>query len=93
VYRYVEIPLPSIFQLPDFSFAPSGGPVSGSGVSACASGSLDPSHVLLATGLSAERAHGSVRISMGRDTTRSDIDYVLDKMPKVMKKIRNMSNQ
>ena len=59
--------------------------------SACASGSLDPSHVLLAMGLSAEYAHGSVRMSMGRATTEDDIDYVLDKLPGVIGKIRDMS--
>ncbi|MBU2251342.1 MAG: aminotransferase class V-fold PLP-dependent enzyme [Candidatus Omnitrophica bacterium] len=60
--------------------------------SACASGSLDPSHVLLATGLGAEYAHGSVRISMGRDTTIKDIEYVIKVLPKVIKKIRDMSS-
>ncbi|MBU0709296.1 MAG: cysteine desulfurase [Candidatus Omnitrophica bacterium] len=59
--------------------------------SACASGSLDPSHVLLATGVSAERAHGSIRISMGRDNTIKDVECLLDKLPKVIKKIRGMS--
>ena len=59
--------------------------------SACASGSLDPSHVLLATGISAELAHGSIRISMGRSTTRTEIDYVLDVLPKVIDKVRKMS--
>ena len=59
--------------------------------SACASGSLDPSHVLLATGIPVERAHGSIRISMGRQNTKDDIDYLLDRLPKVMKKIRGMS--
>jgi cysteine desulfurase len=59
--------------------------------SACASGSLDPSHVLLATGLGAEFTHGSIRMSLGRETTREDIDYVIDIMPKVMRKIRDMS--
>lgn len=59
--------------------------------SACASGSLDPSHVLLATGLSAERAHGSIRISLGRENTMEDVEYFLDKMPGVIKRIRNMS--
>lgn len=59
--------------------------------SACASGSLDPSHVLLATGISAERAHGSIRLSMGRETTMEDIAYVLDTLPKVIEKIRGMS--
>lgn len=59
--------------------------------SACASGSLDPSHVLLATGASAEYAHGSIRISLGRENTRDDIEYVLDVLPRVIKKIRDMS--
>ncbi|MBN1901205.1 aminotransferase class V-fold PLP-dependent enzyme [Candidatus Sumerlaeota bacterium] len=59
--------------------------------SACASGSLDPSHVLLATGVGAELAHGSIRISMGRETTQEDIEYVLDKLPNVIRKIRDMS--
>jgi cysteine desulfurase len=59
--------------------------------SACASGSLDPSHVLLASGLGAELAHGSIRISMGRGTTEADIDYLLETMPQVIKKIRSMS--
>jgi len=59
--------------------------------SACASGSLDPSHVLLATGSSAERAHGSIRISMGRENTMQDVEYLIDRLPKVIKKIRGMS--
>ena len=59
--------------------------------SACASGSLDPSHVLLATGVDAERAHGSIRISLGRDNTMEDVEYMLDVLPGVIKRIRNMS--
>ncbi|MFH2129090.1 MAG: cysteine desulfurase family protein [bacterium] len=59
--------------------------------SACASGSLDPSHVLLAMGLEAESAHGSVRISMGRDTTREDIEYTVAKLENVIGRIRDMS--
>jgi len=59
--------------------------------SACASGSLDPSHVLRAIGVPVERAHGSVRISMGRQTTMGDTEYVLDRLPKVIQKIREMS--
>ncbi|MCP4652691.1 MAG: cysteine desulfurase [Candidatus Omnitrophica bacterium] len=59
--------------------------------SACASGSLDPSHVLLAVGLSAEQAHGSIRISIGRENTIEDINYLIEKLPKVIKKVRNMS--
>ena len=59
--------------------------------SACASGSLDPSHVLLATDIPIECAHGSIRISMGRDTTSEDIDYMLEVLPGVIQKIRKMS--
>ncbi|ACF10668.1 aminotransferase class V [Chlorobaculum parvum NCIB 8327] len=59
--------------------------------SACASGSLDPSHVLLATGVDAERAHGSIRISMGRSTTVEEVEYMLDVLPGVIERIRNMS--
>ncbi len=59
--------------------------------SACASGSLDPSHVLLATGSDAERAHGSIRISMGRDTTMEEVEYLLDVLPGIISRIRNMS--
>lgn len=60
--------------------------------SACASGSLDPSHVLLATGIPVERAHGSIRISLGRDNTGSDIQYILKTLPPVIQKIRAMSS-
>ncbi len=59
--------------------------------SACASGSLDPSHVLLSIGLPPERAHGSVRMSLGRNTTKEDIDYVIEKLVNIMKRIRQMS--
>lgn len=59
--------------------------------SACASGSLDPSHVLLATGLPVERAHGSIRISMGRGNTMEDVEYIIEVLPGVIKKIRSMS--
>ncbi len=59
--------------------------------SACASGSLDPSHVLLATGLGAELAHGSIRISMGRENTLEDIEYTIAALERVIKKIRKMS--
>ncbi len=59
--------------------------------SACASGSLDPSHVLLATGVDAERAHGSIRISLGRENTLEEVEYLLEVLPGVISKIRNMS--
>lgn len=59
--------------------------------SACTSGSLDPSHVLLAMGLDHETAHGSVRMTLGRDTTEQDIDYVLEKFPPIVETLRRMS--
>ena len=59
--------------------------------SACASGSLDPSHVLLATGLPAEKAHGSIRISMGRDNTEGEVDYVVEKLIGIIERVRKMS--
>jgi cysteine desulfurase len=59
--------------------------------SACASGSLDPSHVILATGLPAECAHGSIRISLGRENTMEEIAYMIDVLPRVIGKIRDMS--
>jgi cysteine desulfurase len=59
--------------------------------SACASGSLDPSHVLLATGVNAELAHGSIRFSMGRESSMKEVEYVLDVLPPIIQRIRNMS--
>lgn len=59
--------------------------------SACASGSLDPSHVLLATGQPMECAHGSIRISLGRENTAADVEFMLDVLPDVIGKIRRMS--
>ena len=59
--------------------------------SACASGSLDPSHVLLAIGVPHEIAHGSIRFSVGEDTTEEEIDYVLETMPKIISGLRAMS--
>ena len=59
--------------------------------SACASGSLDPSHVILAIGLPAECAHGSIRISLGRENTMEEIAYMVDVFPRVIGKIRDMS--
>ena len=59
--------------------------------SACASGSLDPSHVLLEMNLPVEFTHGSLRMSMGRSTTREEVDYVLDVLPGIVKKLRRMS--
>jgi len=59
--------------------------------SACTSSSLEPSHVLLAIGLDHATAHGSLRITMGRWTTEADIDYLLEKLPGVVQKLRAMS--
>lgn len=59
--------------------------------SACASTSLDPSHVILALGVSYEAAHGSLRFSLGRSTTKEGIDTVIKVMPKVIQRLRHMS--
>ena len=59
--------------------------------SACTSGSLDPSHVLLAIGLPHEIAHGSLRLTLGEDTTLEQIDYVADKLKEIVEKLRSMS--
>ena len=59
--------------------------------SACTSGSLDPSHVLLAIGLPHETAHGSLRLSISEETTNEDIDYILETIPKVVDRLRSMS--
>ena len=59
--------------------------------SACTSGSLSASHVLLATGLTAAVAHGSVRLTLSKDTTDEDIDYVLEKFPPIVERLRAMS--
>jgi len=59
--------------------------------SACTSGSLDPSHVLLAIGLPHEIAHGSLRLTMGEGSTEEDVDYVLEVVPPIIERLRNMS--
>lgn len=59
--------------------------------SACTSGSLDPSHVLLALGLKHEVAHGSLRLSINDETTDEDIDYILEVVPRVVERLRAMS--
>ena len=59
--------------------------------SACTSGSLDPSHVLLALGLKHEVAHGSLRLSISEETTDEDIDYILEAVPVVVERLRAMS--
>lgn len=65
--------------------------IAASSGSACTSGSLDPSHVLLALGLSHEVAHGSVRLTLGDDTTEEDIDYTIKTLTEVAAKLRHMS--
>lgn len=59
--------------------------------SACTSGSLDPSHVLLAIGLPHEIAHGSLRMTLGEDITKEDVDYVVDTLKEIVQNLRNMS--
>ncbi|MDA8442096.1 MAG: cysteine desulfurase NifS, partial [Peptococcaceae bacterium] len=65
--------------------------IAASSGSACTSGSLDPSHVLLAMGICHEIAHGSLRFSLGRANTVEDIDYVLEKLPGIVERLRAMS--
>ncbi|MHB8076185.1 cysteine desulfurase NifS [Desulfosporosinus fructosivorans] len=65
--------------------------IAASSGSACTSGSLDPSHVLLAMGLVHEIAHGSLRFSLGRQNTEEEIDYVLEQLPKIVERLRMMS--
>ncbi len=59
--------------------------------SACSSGSLDPSHVLLSIGVPIEVAHGSLRVSIGHNNTKEDIDYLVDTLEAVVTRLRNMS--
>ena len=59
--------------------------------SACASGSLDPSHVLMAIGLPHEIAHGSLRISLGDQNTMEDVQYIAEKLPEIVARLRSMS--
>jgi cysteine desulfurase len=59
--------------------------------SACASGSLEPSHVILALGMGAEEAHGSMRISLGRENTGEEVDLFLEVFPPIVEKLRQMS--
>lgn len=65
--------------------------IAASSGSACTSGALDPSHVLLAIGLSHEIAHGSLRFSIGKYTTKEEVDYVLEKLPGIIQRLRDMS--
>jgi cysteine desulfurase len=65
--------------------------VAASSGSACTSGSLEPSHVLIAMGLTHEMSHGSVRFSFGRANTEADVDYLIGEMPKIVSRMRAMS--
>jgi cysteine desulfurase len=65
--------------------------ISASSGSACTSGSLDPSHVLLAIGLPHEKAHGSVRMTFGRETTEGDVDFVIKTLAPIIQRLRDMS--
>lgn len=65
--------------------------ICGSSGSACTSGSLDPSHVLLAIGLPHEIAHGSLRLTVSPDNTREEMDLVVDRIKEIVKKLRDMS--
>lgn len=65
--------------------------ICGSTGSACSTGSLDPSHVLMAIGLKHEVAHGSLRLSLGRFTTQEEVDYMIETLPKVVERLRAMS--
>ena len=59
--------------------------------SACTSGSLDPSHVLLAIGLPHEVAHGSVRMSLDHNNTEEEVDHIINTLPKIIQRLRDMS--
>jgi cysteine desulfurase len=59
--------------------------------SACTSGSLEPSHVLLAMGIPPEEAHGSLRLTLGKDNTREDVDYFVKVIKPIVEKLRDMS--
>ena len=59
--------------------------------SACTSGLLKPSHVLLAIGYKPQEAHGSLRFSLGQENTEEEIDYVIKILPKIIKKLRRMA--
>lgn len=65
--------------------------ISASSGSACTSGSLDPSHVLLAIGLKHEEAHGSLRVSFGEDNTMEDVNYIADSLKEIVERLRMMS--
>lgn len=65
--------------------------IAASSGSACTSGSIDPSHVLLAMGVKPELARSSIRFSLGKDNTDADVDYTLEILPEIVKRLRSMS--
>lgn len=65
--------------------------IAASSGSACTSGSLDPSHVLMAIGLPHETAHGSLRMTLDRENTEEEVDFVLEKLPAIVQRLREMS--
>jgi cysteine desulfurase len=65
--------------------------ICGSSGSACTSGSLDPSHVLLAIGLPHEIAHGSLRLTMSEENTKEEMDFVVESIKEIVQRLRNMS--
>jgi cysteine desulfurase len=65
--------------------------IAASSGSACTSGSLDPSHVLLAIGLPHETAHGSLRLTFGEENTDADADYLMEVLPAIVARLREMS--
>ena len=67
------------------------GGIAASSGSACTTGSLEPSHVLMAMGLPADVARGSLRITLGKDNTRAEIDYLLEKLPVIVEKLRALA--
>ena len=65
--------------------------ICGSSGSACTSGSLDPSHVLLAIGLPHEKAHGSLRLTLSEEITKEDVDFVVEQIKAIVDRLRSMS--
>jgi len=65
--------------------------VAASSGSACTTGSLEPSHVLTAMGYKPEESHGSLRFSLGKDTTEEEIDYLIKVLPEIVEKLRKMA--
>ena len=65
--------------------------IAASSGSACTSGSLDPSHVLLAIGLKHETAHGSLRVTLGEENTYEEADFLIEKLVEIVDRLRKMS--